>query len=153
MTPTPITDRLAHVIGGEAHATTPADDKRAGGEWDAWYALPRRTRKRLTGAGYARRGAMQPDVFADLLRSRGFGDDYRQALERFYGEALLAIIETRRARTNNSRARQAKATGHRSYFALRNARAVALGYRSFWHLRATIAKGEHQPTTEMRTAT
>jgi hypothetical protein len=39
-----------------------------GGEWDTLRAVPIRTRRALTAAGYLARGGMQPDDFADLLR-------------------------------------------------------------------------------------
>lgn len=148
MTPTPITDRLRAVVGAEAHASSPTRTHdhagrrvERGGEYDAWYALPARSRRRLIGAGWARKGAMQPDELADLIARNGGPSDYREALEFYYRLALLAIDERRRAYEIDTRNARAKAAGQPSYFHYRNQQARAAGHASLWQYRKSKGWG------------
>lgn len=132
---TPIGDRFDQVIGAEAHASSPTVKGKHGGEWDAWYALPRRTRRRLIGAGFARKGAMEPDVLADLITRQGVTDDYREALDWFYRTAIAALDERQRERRRVRRVP----------FVDRNAKAIAQGYLSFWQYRKAARSVGEQP--------
>lgn len=128
--PTPITDRLARILNGDAHASAPRV-RPHGGEWDAWFALSRRQRRILIGARYARATGRQPDVLAAIIRAHGGATDERDALAWFYQEALAAVVERRRAAHWTRHAKVARRHGHVTYFAYRQALARAEGHASY----------------------
>jgi hypothetical protein len=123
--------------------------RKPGGEWDYIRALPIRTRRRLTGAGFMAREAMRPDEFADMLRRNvphlaDLGDTDCHAW--YVKHALLALTERRQAEHHDRHLAYALASGAPSYYALRDQRARAAGYRSFWHQRkASHAASSYQP--------
>lgn len=133
-TPTPLCDLLDHVLRGEAHRSN-APSKR-GGEWDAWFALPQRSRRRLIGARWARFGALPPDVLADRIRDVIAVDD---PLVWFYRTALAAIDERQRAANVDRHVRVAVDGGDVSYYARRTRLVQQVGHPSLWHYR--VARG------------
>lgn len=143
---TPIGDMLYDVTGGESLATwnrirgrLGMDGKRKpGGEWDYLRGLRLRTRRQLTGAGYMTRHGMNPDEFADLIRAHhppmsGKGDT--ECLVWYVVHALEALAERRKAERYDRHLAYARANGAPSYYRLRDERARAAGYRSYWHQR------------------
>lgn len=145
-TDTPIGDMLHDVTNGEPLPTWNRDRGRLawgqtrepGGEWDYIRALPIKTRRRLAGAGFMARSAMEPDVFADMIRSHAPGMSGASDAEChawFVRHALLAIAERRRVHHRDRHHAFAQDEGHPSYYALRDARARSAGHRSLWHLR------------------
>lgn len=134
MTPTPIGDHFDLVVRGEAHRSSPG--RHPGGEWDAWFALPRRQRRVLIGAGFARRNAMWPDDLADMIQ-RNHPNLGGPPLEWFYRSAFDVLRERRHARNRDRHLRLAKRSGHRTYYERRAALAVEAGFVSFWHYRKT----------------
>lgn len=131
-TETPIGDELERVCEGEIHRTSPP--RRAGGEWDPWKALPRRTKLRLIGAGYARRGGLEPDVLADVI-VRNKPDVADDPLGWYYRTALAALRERRSASRKDRRNRLARAAGCRTEYAYRTLQAQAAGFETFWQYR------------------
>ena len=132
MSPTPIGDHFDHVVAGEAHRSSPG--RYPGGEWDAWFALPRRKRRILIGAGFARRHGMWPDDLADLIERRHPNLD-EPPLEWFYRTTFQVLRERRAARNRDRHQRVASQSGHVSYYRRRAALAVEAGYPSFWQYR------------------
>jgi len=147
---TPVGDMLHSVLGGEPMPTwnrnrghRGMDGKRKpGGEWDYIRALPLKTRRRLTGAGYMAKNAMSPDDFADMIRryAPGMGSAGDTECHAWYVKhALLALTERRQADRYDRHLAYARSRGAPSYYALRNAEAFLDGYDSLWHKRK--AKG------------
>lgn len=148
--PTPFGDLLYSVTGGEPMPTwnrhrghVGMDGRRKpGGEWDYIRGLSLRTRRQLTGAGYMAKHAMQPDVFAGLIRERAPGMSDRtdtECLVWYVVHALEALAERRRANGYDRKLRLARRRGAPSYYALRGEEAKAAGYPSYWAMRK--AKG------------
>lgn len=127
-------DELDRVMGGDAIASRPA--ARAGGEWDALRALPKRTRRVLIGAGYLRPHGLQPDVAADLIQAAvpGVGS-VDEAIGWYVRTCIAAIAESRTAAGRRRRAQLARRSGHATYYAYRNEWARSRGHRSVWHMR------------------
>jgi hypothetical protein len=148
-TDTPIGDMLYITTGGEPMPTwnrnrghLSMDGKRKpGGEWDYIRALPIKTRRRLTGAGYMAKNAMQPDDFADMIRRNGPNtgrlSDY-ECHAWYVSMALRALTERRRAEHRDRHLAYARSRGAPSYYALRNAEAFLDGYDSLWHKRKAM---------------
>lgn len=134
---TPITDLFDLVVCGEAHASSPR--QRPGGEWDPWYGLPARTRRRLIGAGFARPGAMEPDVLADMIRDRHPGLNGQDPLDWYFRTALLVLDERRKVARHRRTHALIRRSGHASYYAHRTSYCASQGYESVWHYRR--AKG------------
>lgn len=131
--PTPIADMLENIIGGESLATW--NSRRPnGGEWDALRAVPLRTRRRLTGAGYLSLRGMLPDEFSDLLERNGVKDP----IPWYIRTALLAIDEKHAARR---RARE-KALAPTGLFQHRDQLAKAAGFRSYYDYRMKSGWGD-----------
>lgn len=130
---TPFGDRFELVLQAEAHRSAPG--RHPGGEWDAWFALPRRTRRVLIGARFARRGGLEPDVLADLIVRNHPNLGGELPLEWFYRSCLEVLAERRRARHRDRHLRVAVESGHGSYYERRCALAVAAGFPSFWAYR------------------
>lgn len=141
MTPTPIGDLFDLVVQGEAHASSPG--RHPGGEWDPWFALPRRTRRILIGARMARSGALMPDQLADLIVRRHPCLD-EPPLDWYFRTALAAIQERRYASNRDRHQRLAwggsfTPGAFRTYYRYRDARVREMGFCSLWHYRK--AKG------------
>lgn len=130
--PTPIGDHFDRIVRGEAHRSSPG--RHPGGEWDAWFALRRRSRRILTGAGFARRNAMWPDDLADMIE-RNHPNLDEPALDWFYRTAFEVLRERRHARNRARHLRVANQSGHSTYYQRRQALAVDAGYPSFWQYR------------------
>lgn len=131
-TDTPIGDELERVTEGETHRTSAG--RHRGGEWDAWYHLPLRTRQRITGAGYARRYGRPPDELADII-THNKPDVADDPLGWFYRQTLRALTERRQAARRDRRLRLAAAHGHRTEYEYRVAQARAAGFDTFWQYR------------------
>lgn len=153
---TPIGDMLHATTGGTPLATWNRDrghigmdgKRKPGGEWDYLRVLPIRTRRRLTGAGFMSKYGMAPDEFADVIRDNapgmgGKGDT--ECIAWFVGHALLALKERRRAEHYDRHLAYARANGASSYYALRDQRARAAGFRSFWHMRKEASYFDYAP--------
>lgn len=115
-----------------------------GGEWDALRSLPRRTYRRLCGAGYVTTDGDAPDVFAESWNDwRGSDLSVCDVVAAWAKEALREIDECRRQSRRQSRQRRerlaAERAGVRTYFEYRNLRAIALGFGSYRAMRS--AKG------------
>lgn len=108
------------------------------GEYDELRGFSTRELRRLRGAGFLTPSGVAPDVLAHEVaaRYREMGTD---ACVRWYVRTALVLLDARQTRANYDRhARVAKAGGHATYFARRNALAVAEGYRSFWERRVAL---------------
>lgn len=146
--PTPIGDHFDHVVRGEAQRSSPGNPKHRrhrhrGGEWDAWFALPRRKRRILIGARFARRNAMWPDELADMIE-RNHPNLDGPPLDWFYRTAFEVLRERRAARNRDRHLRVARQSGHSTYYRRRAALAVEAGYPSFWQYR----KAKWSPTVD-----
>lgn len=137
MTPTPITDALTLVVGGDTHCSSPGE--RPGGEWDPWFALSRRNRRRLTGAGWATAGGLQPDQLAHVIDAYRSFETQDEALTWFYRTALASINERRYAANVDRHLRVARAGGDATYYDRRDRLAREGGHGSLWRYRK--AKG------------
>lgn len=131
---------LDRVLDGNPIQSRPSRPEHAGGEWDPLLALPRRTRRRLIGAGYLNPNGIPPDVAADYIIARVAGvETVDDALGWYVRTALRAIPERRRHAHRSRHHRHAVRCGAATYYELRNLRAIADGYASLWHYRK--AKG------------
>jgi len=97
-----------------------------GGEWDEVRSIPRRTRRRLIGAGMMSPRGMAPDVLADIV-SDWFGRDMDSCeTVRWYVRSCVLILDQRRvardARTYRQRDRLAKDRGFISFYHQRRTR-------------------------------
>lgn len=134
MTSTIHLDELDRVLMGTTVKSTPSGP--AGGEWDYLLALPRRTRRRLIGAGYLTTYGEQPDVAAELIIAHVAGvENIDDAMAWYVRTALRALAERRRLAHHRRHQRHAALNGRRSYYEHRTALAVAAGHRSLWHYR------------------
>lgn len=131
---TPIGDHYELVVRGEAHRSKPGP--RRGGEWDPWFALPRRQRRILIGARFARPDAMWPDDLADLI-VRNHPNLDTEPLDWYYRTSLQVLRERRAARNRDRHLRVATESGHATYYRRRAALATAAGYPTFWQYRKT----------------
>jgi hypothetical protein len=126
---------LDRVMAGDTIATWNRH-RQPGGEWDAIRALPIRTRRRLTAAGMMRRDGLMPDVAAErIIREVPGVGDLDAALAWWARTALAAIGERRRVIDADARHRYARRNGHGTHYALRSAQARAAGHRSVWAMR------------------
>jgi hypothetical protein len=136
--PTPIGDHFDRIVRGEAHRSSPgrrpSPGRHRGGEWDGWFALPRRKRRILIGAQFARRNAMWPDDLADMIE-RNHPNLDGDPLEWFYRTTFQVLRERRAARNRDRHLRVARQSGHATYYQRRAALAAEAGYPSFWHYR------------------
>lgn len=145
--PTPIGDHFDLVVRGEAHRSSPGGH--AGGEWDAWFAMPTRKRRMLIGARFARRNGMWPDELADMIE-RNHPNLAGEPLEWFYRTAFEVLRERRSAHNRDRHLRVARQSGHPTYYRRRCALAVAAGFVSFWQYRK--AKWSDTPHAELEDA-
>lgn len=107
-----------------------------GGEWDWLRALSAKQRRRLIGAGWLSRVGERPDVLADaIIREVGGVETLDEALTWYVRHALAAIPEARREAHRRRHDRRARALGFPSYYHLRAATAREHGHGSFWHMR------------------
>lgn len=130
-------DELERVVGGEALASSPSRrGSQAGGEWDVIYGYPRKTRRRLIGAGFMRVGGMPPDVLADTIRPRVPGCETTDDAMRWYVKTCLVALAERRILAHRYRHLcVARRNGHRTYYAHRTAYARSLGFDSVYDMR------------------
>jgi hypothetical protein len=135
-TPTPIADLFYDVVGPETHRSAPG--AHPGGEWDPWWSLSRRQRRRLIGGGFATARGLMPDRLADLIESRHPGLHGACPIEWYYRTALRVLDERRRAARRDSRQRLAERHGHRTEYQYRTAQARANGHASLWHQRRAM---------------
>jgi hypothetical protein len=131
---TPITD-LLHAVTGSNRLATWNRSRPNGGEWDVLRDLPYRDRAILAGAGWLRLGGEAPDVFADILLARGLPSSTVDPIAWYLATALAAVPEARRATRAHREARLVAREGVDTYYAHRNAVAVAAGFRSYRHYR------------------
>lgn len=133
-------DEIERVLAGNRALTMP-DRALYGalagaGEWDWLRALPRRTRRRLAGAGYLTATGERPDVLADMICANVPGVSTScDAMAWYVATALRAIIEGRRESHRHRHARFARSKGHATYYAYRRAVALEHGHGSVWHMR------------------
>lgn len=125
---------LDRVVGPEALASSPGP--RNWPEWDYLYSLPRRTRRRLIGAGYMRRGGMQPDLLADVIVPRvAEVETIDDAMEWYVKTCLTAITERRLLAHRRRHLAVARRNGHQTYYQHRTEYARSLGYDSLYDMR------------------
>ena len=97
----------------------------------------RRTIRTLTGARVLTPGGLPPDVAAEWVGARlcrqMTADDLAEWLRRVVAPA---IAERRAERVRLRRHQFAVAQGARSYFHLRDTRAVLAGFPSYWYQRS-----------------
>jgi len=130
---------MERVVGADALASSPSS-RHAEPEWDPILSMPPKVLRRLRGAGFMRRGAMQPDVLAALIIDRvPEVETIDDAMRWYVRTALEAIEERRRERHHARHLRVAKSCGHRTYYEHRSEYARSLGYRSLYDMRK--AKG------------
>lgn len=144
---TPRADHLDAVVGGNRHATSPARPK-PGGEWDAWYALPRKSRHRLIGSRFCAAGGLQPDVLALLIEAET-GQDWRHCLAWFYREALASIREERASRDRRSHDQLARRHQFPTYYLYRTHLVRQLGYPSLYAYRKAMGWDGHDRQPEL----
>lgn len=132
-------DELDRVLGGERLLTLPIrqlEDSRYGGEWDWRRLMPRRTHRRLAGAGWLSSTGISPDELEMLVVPQVAGvETLSEAVEWYLKMASRAIGEARREQHQRRHLRFAKQQGHASYYAYRRAVALEAGHGSFWHMR------------------
>lgn len=115
---------LDRVLGGD-RIRTPKTTQ-TGGESDPFRSHSRRDLRRLTGAGYLVAGGLSHDEAADWITDHVPGiENPDDAIDWYVRTALEAIDEARRDR-------------NAAIYARRKARAIALGWRSFWHRRKSL---------------
>lgn len=127
-------DELDRVVAGEALASRPRPNGEP--EWDYLRDLPKRTLRRLRGAGCMRSGAMPPDLLADLIVSRVADcETIDDAMEWYVKTCLVAIDEARVLARRRRHLNVARRNGHSSYYQYRTALARQQGYASVWEMR------------------
>lgn len=130
-------DELDRVVGFNRLQTMPLRDLvRTAGEWDWRRNIPRKTHRRLAGAGYLTSSGEKPDVLADMIINAvpdvTCTDD---AIAWYLRHALKAIGENRRERHHYRHKRFARQQGDVSYYAYRTRIALENGHGSLWHMR------------------
>lgn len=135
-------DELARVVGPNRALTMPQraldGALRGAGEWDWLRQLAPRQRRQLVGAGWLSSVGERPDVLGDMIAASVAGIDCTCAAMDWYTRmARLAIGEQRRDRHRDRHDRYAAEQGCRSYYHLRDTRAVLDGFDSLWHYRQT----------------
>lgn len=137
---------LDRVLGGEALASSPT--RHTMPEWESYLLnLPKRTLRRLRGARYMRRGAMQPDELADLICARVPGiDNDSDAMAWYVKTCLVAIDERRTIARRRRHGKLARRNGYRNYYEYREAKAKERGYASVYAERMARGWGDgHAP--------
>ena len=112
-----------------------------GGEYDWLDKVPARARRRLAGAGYISARGDAPDVLTDTINASGLLPPMSldAAMSWWWRTALFTLDARRRHAHQVRHQRVARAHGHRTYYAHRDACARAAGHRSLYHYR--LAKG------------
>lgn len=129
---------LDRVMNGNTVATW-NDTRDPGGEFDYLRGLPRRTIKRLIGAGYLSPYGLMPDVAADYIAEYVSGIDSTDDAMRWYVRMAIAAIDERRMIARRERdERLINRRGFPTYYAMRNAAARSAGYKSLWHMRKEL---------------
>jgi hypothetical protein len=114
------------------------------GEYDPYRALTKRQRRRLASGGWLPRDGFAPDVLASFMDGDRAADE---VCEWYLTRALAALAEPRPSYPMGDRDRFARRQGHRSYHALREARARTLGFPSYRaHRAARHANPDTVPT-------
>lgn len=130
-------DELERVVGGDRLRTMPLRALVHGaGEWDWRRNMPRRTVRRLAGAGYLSASGEWPDVLADRIIA-GVADvhDVDSAVAWYVRHALKATGENRREAHQYRHRRFARQQGDVSYYAYRRRIALENGHGSLWYMR------------------
>jgi hypothetical protein len=129
---TPVADMLEEITGGDSCASFHGQ---SGGEWDTLRETPLKVRRSLTSAGFFSLRGWQPDRFVDILVERGGGAVRGDPMEWYVRTARTALRERREAHRVGAEVALAKAGGHDTIFAHRDALAVEAGYCSYWKYR------------------
>ncbi len=130
---TPIGDEFERITEGEIARSSPG--RRPGGEWDPWFALAPKTRRRLIGAGFAGLVALEPDVLADIIERNHPGLDGEEPMAWYYRTALKVMVERRTASKLHRRNRLTRTAGYKTEYEHRTRQARAAGYDTFWQYR------------------
>ncbi len=111
------------------------------GSWDYLRTTAdRRLLRRLTGAGYFSTRGDHPEIAAVYIVQLVPGvEDTDDAMKWYVRTAARALAEGRLERRRARDLKRARAAGHPTPYAHRDAEARAAGYRSLYHLR--IARG------------
>jgi hypothetical protein len=121
-------DLLELYVGAERLSTSGRHRGR-GGEWDSLRAVPVRTRRRLTGAGWLVRDGLAPDQLQHIMWEAGAPTpDIDSAVTLYVRLSVAAIGETRAER-------------YRRQFRARDRRAFEAGWRSYGAMRWRLSRG------------
>lgn len=131
-------DEIGRVMGGQPVLAMP-DSALYGplvgfGEWDWLRATPRRSRRRLAGAGYLSSYGERPDIVADWIVDRVADVEHGDALGWFTRKALLAIDQRRREAHYLRHHRRAQTMGFASWYEYVRAIAHEHGHGSYHHM-------------------
>lgn len=124
-------DELDRVIGSE-RLQSPLGTRNVGGEYDPFFQLPEKTRRKLSGAGMivAAPYGERADVLADIICREVAGiETIDDALAWYFKMCSRYMLETRRmsySRRYKRRVERAAAKGYDSYWQHRQVRSIGL---------------------------